>query len=47
MFLHETTTTACLTVDQRTRYLRESAAEARAAYAACERAHGRLAPPDE
>jgi WD40 repeat protein len=34
-------TTACLTVDQRVTHLDESPAKARAAWAACERGHGR------
>ena len=34
-------TTACLTVEQRMRYLGESEAEARARYEACDRARGR------
>ncbi len=45
-FLREATT-ACLTADQRIRYLGEAPTDARAAYAACEHAHGRPAPPDE
>ena len=45
-FLREATT-ACLTDDQRIRYLGASPAEAHDADAACERAHGRPAPPDE
>jgi hypothetical protein len=34
-------TTACLAPRQRVRYLREADAEARAAWEACERRHGR------